>query len=41
MNTKQVAIIITGLMLMALTVGCRTKAQEKAIKPVKVKTVNS
>jgi RND family efflux transporter MFP subunit len=39
MNTKQVAIIISGLMLMALTVGCRTKAQEKAIKPVKVKTV--
>jgi len=39
MNTKQVAIIITGLMLMALIVGCRTKAQEKAIKPVKVKTV--
>jgi len=39
MNTKQVAIIITGLMLMALIVGCRTKAQEKAIKPVKVKTI--
>lgn len=41
MNTKQVAIIITGLALIALTIGCKTKAQEKTVKPVKVKTVET
>ena len=41
MNTKQIAVIITGLMLMALTIGCKTRAQEKAIKPVKVKKVET
>lgn len=41
MNTKQLAIIITGLALIAVGVGCKTKAQEKAIKPVKVKTVET
>src|SRR6185295_16274579 len=45
MNTKQLAKIfigiITGLALIAITIGCKTKAQEKAIKPVKVKTVET
>jgi len=41
MNTKHLAIIITGLTLVALTIGCKTKAQEKTIKPVKVKTVET
>jgi RND family efflux transporter MFP subunit len=41
MNTKQLAIIITGLALIALTIGCKTKAQEKTIKPVKVQRVET
>lgn len=41
MNTRQLAIIITALALIALTVGCKTNGQEKAIKPVKVKTVET
>jgi RND family efflux transporter MFP subunit len=38
MNNKQLAIILA---LVALTMGCKTKAQEKSIKPVKVKTVET
>lgn len=41
MNTRQIAIIITGIMLIALTIGCKTNGQEKAAKPVKVKTVET
>ena len=41
MNNRQLAIIITGLALLAWTIGCKTKAQEKTIKPVKVKTVET
>lgn len=39
MNTKQISIIISLVALIALTIGCKTKAQEKPVKPVKVKTV--
>ena len=38
MNTRNIFIIITLLALMA---GCKTKAQEKTVKPVKVKTVET
>ena len=41
MNTKQTAIIITALALIALTIGCKTNGKEKTIKPVKVKTVET
>ena len=41
MNTKQTAIIITGLALIALTIGCKTNGQQKPVKPVKVKTVET
>jgi RND family efflux transporter MFP subunit len=41
MNTRTTILIITSLMLLALTIGCKTKAQEKIIKPVKVKTVET
>lgn len=41
MNTKQTAIIITALALIALTIGCKTNGQQKTIKPVKVKTVET
>jgi len=41
MNTRTTILIITSLMLLALTIGCKTKAQEKTIKPVKVKTVET
>ena len=41
MNTKQTLIIITALALVALTIGCKTTAQEKTAKPVKVKTVET
>jgi RND family efflux transporter MFP subunit len=41
MNTKQTAIIITALALIALTIGCKTNGQQKSIKPVKVKTVET
>ena len=34
MNTKQTAIIITALVLIALTIGCKTNGQQKSIKPV-------
>src|SRR6185503_13464492 len=39
--TRTTILIITSLMLLALTIGCKTKAQEKTIKPVKVKTVET
>ena len=38
MNTTKLFIIMT---VMALTVGCKTAAQEKTVKPVKVKTVET
>ena len=38
MNTKNTILIIA---VMALTVGCKTAAQEKTVKPVKVKTVET
>jgi RND family efflux transporter MFP subunit len=41
MNTRNTFIIITIISLLALTIGCKTKAQEKSIKPVKVKTVET
>jgi RND family efflux transporter MFP subunit len=41
MNTRQTLIIITALALIALTIGCKTKAEEKLVKPVKVKTVET
>ena len=41
MNTRTTILIITSLTLLALTIGCQTKAQEKTIKPVKVKTVET
>src|ERR1041384_619762 len=41
MNPKQTAIIIAALALIALTIGCKTNGQQKSIKPVKVKTVET
>ncbi|HEV8429137.1 MAG TPA: efflux RND transporter periplasmic adaptor subunit [Pyrinomonadaceae bacterium] len=41
MNTRQISIIITAVALIALTIGCKTKAEEKPVKPVKVKTVET
>src|ERR1041384_8850841 len=41
MNPKQTAIIIAALALIALTIGCKTNGQQKPIKPVKVKTVET
>lgn len=41
MNTRQTAIIITALALVALTIGCKTNGQTKTIKPVKVKAVET
>jgi multidrug efflux system membrane fusion protein len=41
MNTKQTLTLITALALIALTIGCKTKAQEKTVKPVKAKTVET
>ena len=41
MNTRQTLTIITALALIALTIGCKTKAEEKSVKPVKVKTVET
>ncbi len=41
MNTRQTFTLITALALIALTIGCKTKAQEKTVKPVKVKTVET
>jgi RND family efflux transporter MFP subunit len=41
MNTRQAFIIITAITLLALTIGCKTNGQEKTLKPVKVKTVDT
>jgi len=41
MNPRTTILIIISLMLLALTIGCKTTAQEKTIKPVKVKTVET
>jgi RND family efflux transporter MFP subunit len=41
MNTKQAFIIITAVALIAMTLGCKTRAQEKTVKPVKVKSVET
>jgi RND family efflux transporter MFP subunit len=41
MNTKQFVLIITAVALIALTIGCKTNGQEKTVKPVKVKTVET
>ena len=41
MNTKQLVLIITAVALIALTIGCKTNGQEKTVKPVKVKTVET
>ncbi len=41
MNTKQLVLIITAVALIALTIGCKTNGQEKTVKPVKVKTVDT
>lgn len=41
MNTRHAFIIITSMALLALTIGCKTKAQEKSLKPVKVKKVET
>src|ERR1043165_913993 len=39
MNTKQFLAIINIVALIASSIGCKTKAEEKTIKPVKVKAV--
>lgn len=41
MNTKNTIAIITSIALLALMVGCKTKAEEKIVKPVKVKAVET
>lgn len=41
MKQKQTLIIVTALALIALTIGCKTNGQEKTVKPVKVKTVET
>jgi RND family efflux transporter MFP subunit len=41
MNTRNTIAIITIMAAFALTMGCKTKAQEKTVKPVKVKTVET
>jgi RND family efflux transporter MFP subunit len=41
MNTKQLLLIINIVALIALTIGCKTKAEEKIVKPVKVKSVET
>lgn len=41
MNTRNTLIIITLISFLALTIGCKTAAQEKTVKPVKVKTVET
>ena len=40
-QTLAIFIGITALAFIALTIGCKTKAQEKIAKPVKVKTVET
>ena len=41
MNSKQLLLIINIVVLIALTIGCKTNGQEKTVKPVKVKTVET
>src|SRR5215470_675713 len=41
MNTKQFLAIINIVALIALTIGCKTRAEEKTVKPVKVKSVET
>jgi RND family efflux transporter MFP subunit len=41
MNTKNTIAIVTTIALLALTIGCKTNGQEKIVKPVKVKTVET
>src|SRR5262249_18728340 len=41
MNTKQLLLIINLVALIALTIGCKTKAEEKIVKPVKVTSVET
>jgi RND family efflux transporter MFP subunit len=41
MNTRQLLVIINIVALIALTIGCKTKAQEKTVKPVKVASVET
>ena len=41
MNPKQAFIIITAVALIALTIGCKTRAHEKTVKPVRAKTVET
>ncbi|HEX3248308.1 MAG TPA: efflux RND transporter periplasmic adaptor subunit [Pyrinomonadaceae bacterium] len=41
MNTKQLLLIINIVALIASTIGCKTKAEEKLVKPVKVKPVET
>lgn len=41
MNSKQFVLIINILALIALTIGCKTKAEEKSVKPVKVTAVET
>jgi len=41
MNTKQLLAIINIVALIALSIGCKTRAEEKTVKPVKVKSVET
>lgn len=41
MNTRNAIAIITIMASLALTIGCKTRAQEKIVKPVKVKAVET
>ena len=41
MNTRQTLSIITAVALIAGTIGCKTRAQDKVVKPIKVKTVET
>ena len=41
MNNKQLLAIMNIVALIALTIGCKTKAEEKTVKPVKVKAVET
>ena len=41
MKTRNTIAIIISISLLALTVGCKTNGQQKPVKPVKVKTVET
>ena len=41
MNTRQILTIISGCALIALTIGCKAKAEIKPAKPVRVKAVET